>query len=120
MWSSGTLPRPQVATDAPPLDVKRWFWTASSNLAGAQIEGVRFVITHRQSFDSARLGLEIASALQKLYPNQIDLKGNRRLIGNDATIDALASGQDPRRVVQQNDEALAAFLATRERYLLYR
>src|SRR4029077_15375834 len=34
--------------------------------------GARFVITDRGQFDSIRLGLEVAYALQKLYPGKID------------------------------------------------
>ena len=36
------------------------FRPTSGNLAGKTIEGVRFVVTSRESFDSVRLGLEVA------------------------------------------------------------
>ena len=40
----------------------------------ATTEGVRFVITDRDQFDSIRLGLEVAYALHKLYLGKIDFE----------------------------------------------
>ena len=40
------------------------FQPTSSNFAGKSISGVRFVITDREAFNPARLGVEIAAALQ--------------------------------------------------------
>ena len=57
-----------------------------------RIEGVRFVVTNRELFDSTRLGLELAAALAKLYPGKIDFTASRRLIGSDDG-DPAASGR---------------------------
>ncbi len=92
----------------------------ASNFAGRQIEGVRFVITDREAFDSERLGLEIASALGRLYPGKIVLQDSRWLIGNQETIRLLAAGEDPVRIKQAGEDALRAFLRVREEHLLYR
>ncbi len=64
------------------------FRPASSNFAGKTIEGVRFVITDRDSFDSTRFGLEVGYALEKLYPGKIAWEINRFLIGNHEVIEA--------------------------------
>jgi uncharacterized protein YbbC (DUF1343 family) len=96
------------------------FQPSSSNLAGTVVEGVRFVITGREEFDSARLGLEIASALQALYPGQIDFEASRRLIGSGDVIRALQAGDDPRAIQQSMQDELNRFLAIRDKYLLYR
>ena len=96
------------------------FQPSSSNLAGREVEGVHFVITNRESFDSSRLGLEIASALLQLYPGKISLEPNRKLIGNEQVTRALAAGEDPESIRQQQQDALAGFLQLREKYLLYR
>jgi uncharacterized protein YbbC (DUF1343 family) len=93
---------------------------AGSNFAGKLIEGIRFVITDRNSFDSVRLGLEIGSALQKLYPGRMDFEVNRFLIGNRRVIESLKSGQDPRSIVQELEESLRNFAETRTAYLIYR
>ena len=84
------------------------------------LEGVRFILTDREAFSGQRLGLEIAAALLKLYPGKISLDANRRLIGNQDVLDALAAGDDPRRIEQASQEKLSEFLRLRAKYLLYR
>jgi uncharacterized protein YbbC (DUF1343 family)/CubicO group peptidase (beta-lactamase class C family) len=96
------------------------FQPTSSNLAGTAVEGVRFVSTNRDDFDTARLGLEIAAALQKLYPGKIDFEANRRLIGSMEVVHALAAGDDPQDIQEKIADGVAAFLKLREKYLLYR
>ncbi|HKX00037.1 MAG TPA: exo-beta-N-acetylmuramidase NamZ domain-containing protein [Bryobacteraceae bacterium] len=96
------------------------FQPAESHLAGKEIEGLRIVVTDRDSFDAARLGLEIAAALLELYPGKIALEDNQKLIGNEETMRALASGEDPQSIRQKQQDALEKFLAYREQYLLYR
>jgi len=96
------------------------FQPASSNFAGKTVEGVRFVITDRDAFDSARLGLEAAAALEKLYPGKIALEAGKKLIGSAEVIRELAVGDDPRDIQQKLIDGLAAFLKLREKYLLYR
>jgi|HubBroStandDraft_1064217.scaffolds.fasta_scaffold02427_8 uncharacterized protein YbbC (DUF1343 family)/CubicO group peptidase (beta-lactamase class C family) len=83
-------------------------------------EGVRFVITNRDDFDSARLGLESAAALQKLYPGKIDFDADKKLIGSAEVIHALAAGDDPRDIQQKMADSVAEFIKLREKYLLYR
>ncbi|HSP68323.1 MAG TPA: exo-beta-N-acetylmuramidase NamZ domain-containing protein [Bryobacteraceae bacterium] len=85
----------------------------------AKTEGVRFVITDRDQLDSVRLGLEVASALQKLYPGKIDFELSKQLIGNRKTIDALKAGDDPRVIEQGLLPDLAAFMNRRRPFLLY-
>ncbi len=96
------------------------FRPAGSNFAGRLVEGVRFLITDREAFDSSRLGLEVAAALLKLYPGRLNLEANLRLIGSRETVAALTSGEDPRAVMSRWEEPLARFLKLRQAYLLYR
>ncbi|MBV9504288.1 MAG: DUF1343 domain-containing protein [Acidobacteriia bacterium] len=84
------------------------------------VEGVRFVITNRDLFDATRLGLEVAAAIQHLYPGKLDLGANRKLIGSADVISRLAAGEDPRSIEQSMTDELAQFLKRREPYLLYR
>jgi uncharacterized protein YbbC (DUF1343 family)/CubicO group peptidase (beta-lactamase class C family) len=84
------------------------------------VEGVRFVLTDRERFDSTRLGLEIAAALEALYPGKVDLSLNRKLIGSDEVIRRLAAGEDPRTVQQTLMDQVAEFLRKRDPFLLYR
>jgi uncharacterized protein YbbC (DUF1343 family)/CubicO group peptidase (beta-lactamase class C family) len=96
------------------------FHPVSSAFAGREIEGVRVVVTDREAFDSARLGLEIAAALRRLYPARIALSRNRRLVGNSAALALLEAGEDPILVQQAGQDALDSFLKERREYLLYR
>lgn len=95
------------------------FRPTASNFAGKEIEGVRFVITGREEFDSVRFGLEIVWALRKLYPGKIDVEANRRLIGNRAVMAAMEAGEDPRTTVSGTEQQIQAFVAARGPYLLY-
>jgi uncharacterized protein YbbC (DUF1343 family) len=82
-------------------------------------EGVRFVITDREQFDSVRLGLEVAYALHKLYPGKIDFELSKQLIGNRKVIDALKMGDDPRVIEQGLMNDIGAFMNRRRPFLLY-
>ena len=84
------------------------------------MEGVRWVVTNRESFDSVRLGLEVAAALQKLYPGKISFEANRKLIGSEAVIRRLTAGEDPRTIQQKLDRVLSQDFSERyaEKYLL--
>jgi uncharacterized protein YbbC (DUF1343 family)/CubicO group peptidase (beta-lactamase class C family) len=96
------------------------FTPTESNFKGKRIDGVCFVVTNRENFDSTRLGLELAAAVQSLYPGKIDLALSKRLIGSDDVIRRLTAGEDPRVIQGSFQEALATFAQTREKYLIYR
>jgi uncharacterized protein YbbC (DUF1343 family) len=96
------------------------FTPTESNFKGVTIDGVRFVITNREMFDATRLGLELAVAVQKLYPGKIDFAGSKKLIGSNDTIRMISEGQDPRAIQQSFQDAVWDFLKLRDKYLLYR
>jgi uncharacterized protein YbbC (DUF1343 family)/CubicO group peptidase (beta-lactamase class C family) len=96
------------------------FTPGDSHFKGKRIEGVRFQLTSRELFDSTRLGLELAAALQHLYPGKIDFAANKRLIGSDDAIRRLQAGEDPRAIQESYRDALEAFVKQREQFLLYR
>jgi uncharacterized protein YbbC (DUF1343 family) len=86
---------------------------------GKNIQGVRFVITDREQMDAVRLGLEVAYALQKMYPGKIDFEQSKQLIGNRKVIDALKAGDDPRVIEQNLLTETADFMLRRQPFLLY-
>jgi uncharacterized protein YbbC (DUF1343 family)/CubicO group peptidase (beta-lactamase class C family) len=92
------------------------FRPSSSNFSGKTIGGLHFIVKNRDLFDSSRLGLAIAASLQALYPGKIVFSVNRDLIGNNAVIKALASGDDP---VRASEEGLGEFLELRRKFLYY-
>jgi uncharacterized protein YbbC (DUF1343 family) len=95
------------------------FTPNASNFKGKTIEGARFVVLNREVFNSVRLGLEIAYALQKLYPGKMDVESCRFLIGNRKLIDSLKDGEDARAIEQGLDDEVKAFLGRRKPFLLY-
>jgi uncharacterized protein YbbC (DUF1343 family) len=95
------------------------FRPASSNFAGTTIPGVRFTVTDREMFDSGRFGVELASALEKLFPGKIDFEKCRFLIGNRSVLESLKKGQDPSAIWMRFQSAAAEFAARRKSYLLY-
>jgi uncharacterized protein YbbC (DUF1343 family) len=95
------------------------FRPLASNFSGVEIQGVRFVITDREAFDSTRLGLEIAYALGKLYPGKLEWNVNRFLIGSRSVLEGLTAGQDPRVIQAKWQDALADFAARAKPFLLY-
>lgn len=96
------------------------FRPLSSNCAGKLIEGVRLVVTDREAFDSARLGHELAGAIERLYPSNLSIEANKSLIGNRRTMTQLQAGEDPALILEAGEDSLRAFLKVREEYLLYR
>ncbi len=95
------------------------FRPQTSNFAGTEIEGVRFVVTDRESFDSTRLGFEVAVALNSLYPGKIDFEKCKFLIADPKIIDQLKNGTDAGALASQAEEEAAQFDARRKQYLLY-
>jgi len=95
------------------------FTPAADVYAQKKCGGVNILVTDRNALDSPELGIEIASALHALYPEQFDMSKLDRLMLNDATAHAVRAGEDPRRVWMDWIDALEAFKTTRAKYLLY-
>ncbi|MGO9170128.1 MAG: serine hydrolase [Candidatus Sulfotelmatobacter sp.] len=96
------------------------FTPAASKFAGERCEGVNLTVLDRNTLDSPELGIELASALHKLYPNDFKLERIADLLVNQAVFEALKAGQDPRRIAQDWQERLDAFVRLREKYLMYK
>ena len=95
------------------------FRPTASNFQNKRIEGVRFVITDRNAFDSVRLGLEIGYALERLYPGRIPWEANRYLIGNHDAIRAAKEAEDPKVSVRRMETPVAEFARRSSRYWIY-
>jgi uncharacterized protein YbbC (DUF1343 family)/CubicO group peptidase (beta-lactamase class C family) len=95
------------------------FTPTSSNYKGLLCGGVNIILTDRNFADTVELGLELASALKTLYPN--DYKTDRliQLLGNQAALDELNAGMDSRRIAQDVQEQIDQFVQVRKKYLLY-
>jgi uncharacterized protein YbbC (DUF1343 family)/CubicO group peptidase (beta-lactamase class C family) len=96
------------------------FTPTSSNYSGQSCQGVNIVVTDRNGIDSPELGIELASALHKLYPSDWKMEKMQQLLVNQSVYDALASGRDPRRIAQDWQDELQKFGQTRQKYLIYK
>jgi len=81
---------------------------------------VNLVITDRNAIDGPELGLELAAALHKFYAADFKIEKIQGLLVNQSAYDALAAGQDPRRIAQDWMEGLDKFEKMRDKYLLYK
>ena len=96
------------------------FTPSSSVYSGQACQGVNIVLTDRNGFDSPELGMELAAALHKLYASDWKIEKIQHLLVNQSVYDALAAGQDPRRIAQDWREELEKFQKVREKYLIYK
>jgi uncharacterized protein YbbC (DUF1343 family)/CubicO group peptidase (beta-lactamase class C family) len=96
------------------------FTPSASNFAGERCEGVNLIVLDRNTLDSPELGIELASALHKLYPNDFKLERMADLLVNQAVFEAIKAGEDPRRIAEDWQEQLAEFVRLREKYLIYK
>ncbi|HEY6768649.1 MAG TPA: exo-beta-N-acetylmuramidase NamZ domain-containing protein [Candidatus Sulfotelmatobacter sp.] len=95
------------------------FTPATSVHSGQKCEGVNIALTNRNGFDAPELGIELATALKKLYPADFKMERMAELLANQKVYDALVAEQDPGRIAQDWQEAIAEFEIVRKKYLIY-
>ena len=95
------------------------FTPASSKYANEDCGGVFMIITDRTILHPVRLGLEIASALWRLYPAQFQLLAAQRLFGSHDTLTRIAAGEDPASIMGTWGQAEQRWRQLRNHYLLY-
>ena len=96
------------------------FTPTSAVYSGQACQGVNIVVTDRNGFDAPELGIELAAALQKLYPADYKIGRMQELLVNQSVYDGLMAGEDPRRIAQDWMEGLEKFEKIREKYLIYK
>jgi uncharacterized protein YbbC (DUF1343 family) len=96
------------------------FTPTASNYSGQRCEGVSLLLIDRNVLDAPELGIELASALRKLYPQQWQMEKMIDILANQAVFEAIGKGQDPRRIAQDWEERLQQFMTVRDKYLIYR
>jgi uncharacterized protein YbbC (DUF1343 family) len=87
--------------------------------AGRRCGGVRVHLVDREGFDAPALGIEIASALRRMYPTVFKLDATLGMVGARQVLASIARGDDPQAIVRRWDVGLEAFRTRRERFLLY-
>jgi uncharacterized protein YbbC (DUF1343 family) len=96
------------------------FTPTTGPYTGQICRGVNLIVTDRNVLDSPELGIELASALQKLYADHWKLDHMLGLLANQEAFDALARGDDPRSIAQSWQEDIQKFRELRAKYLLYK
>ena len=86
---------------------------------GEYCQGISIAITDRAALRAMRMGLEIAAALQRLYPTQFHLGKIIELVGSKDTVERLERGEELAEIEKSWQDDLARFGIMREKYLLY-
>ena len=81
--------------------------------------GIELIVTDRNVLDGPELGLEIASAIHRLYPDQYNLNKIATLLVNRDVLRDLESGRDPQRIEEDWQPSVQSFLEKRKQYLIY-
>ncbi|MSV35121.1 MAG: DUF1343 domain-containing protein [Bryobacterales bacterium] len=95
------------------------FQPSAGPFAGKMIEGVRFVVVNREQLNAARVGLDLAYALQRLYPGKINFEACRFLIGSREVVEALKSGVAPGQIEERVRQQAQEYEQRRVPFLLY-
>jgi uncharacterized protein YbbC (DUF1343 family)/CubicO group peptidase (beta-lactamase class C family) len=96
------------------------FTPTASKYAKEECQGVFMVVTDRAALRPVRLGVELASALNKLYGARFELEPSEKLIGARDTITRIRAGEDPVAIVTSWGAAESRWRLLRAKYLLYR
>ena len=100
--------------------VEQRFIPVSGLYAGKRCGGVGVRITDRAAVRSMRIGLEIASLLQKKYPANFDSSKTLLLLGNAEAARRLQAGNPPEQIIASWSDDLKAYEQARNKYFLYR
>jgi uncharacterized protein YbbC (DUF1343 family) len=95
------------------------FTPTASQFSGTECQGVFIVVTDRNALRPVRVGVEIASALVKLFPGKFQVDQAARLFGSADSIARIKSGEDPAQVVASWSGAESRWRLLRAKYLLY-
>jgi len=96
------------------------FTPTDAKYAGQLCRGVNIIVLERNSLDSPELGIELAAALKKLYPQQFHMEKMIDILANQAVYDAIVREADPQRIAADWQDELRKFLELRQKYLIYK
>ena len=95
------------------------FTPSSGPYAGQLCHGIRMAVSERNQLDSPELGLELAAALLKLYPEEFKPRRIAEMLANQESFERLLRGADPRQIAESWRKGLQQFELLRRKYLLY-
>ena len=96
------------------------FTPKSGPYAAQECHGVALTVTNRENFKSMLMGLEVAEALHRLYPQEFQIAKIIALLGSQSTVERLERGDSPKDIEAGWAAELEKFRAVRAKYLIYR
>src|SRR5574338_340620 len=96
------------------------FPPTASKYANEECQGVFIIVTDRTALRPVRVGIEIASALRRLYGDKYDIDKALRLVGSKATLERVTAGEDPATIAASWAAGESRWRAMSAKYLLYR
>ncbi len=96
------------------------FTPDDSVFKGEELGGVNIIVTDRAQFQPVLTGLEIASALRRLYPTAWKVDDYARLLVNADTLERIRRGEEAADVVRAWQMRLTEFRQVRARALIYK
>jgi uncharacterized protein YbbC (DUF1343 family) len=95
------------------------FTPASSRFVNELCQGVFIIVTDRDRMRPVRVGLEVATALYKLFPDRFEVDKVGRLFGGDA-VRRIRGGEDPAAVSVSWVRSESQWRLLRAKHLRYR
>jgi uncharacterized protein YbbC (DUF1343 family) len=95
------------------------FTPTAGTFANEACQGVFITVVDRDAVRPVRVGVEIASALLKLFPGALDVDKAARLFGSTDGLARLKAGEDPATIAASWAAAEAKWRLLRAKYLLY-
>ena len=96
------------------------FTPTSSKYANQECQGVFLIVTDREALHPVRVGIEVASALNREYASRYQLESAAHLLGSRDSLARLKNGEDPAAIAASWNAAEAQWRLLRAKYLLYR
>jgi uncharacterized protein YbbC (DUF1343 family) len=95
------------------------FTPSSSVFANEECRGVRILLTDREAFRAADLGMLLATTLVRDYGEKVEIGKMATLLGDEATLTVIRNGGAIGKLKETRDRNLETFMARRGPYLLY-
>lgn len=95
------------------------FTPVASVFAKEECGGVQLILTDREVFRSGELNLHLATTLQQLYGDKVDLPKMAKLMGDEETMKAILAGKPSEEVQKLLGRQLEKFEERRAPHLLY-
>ena len=96
------------------------FQPTASVYKNEAVGGINIVIVNRETFEPVRTGIEIAAALQKLYPTEWKSERLLGLLVNQASFERVKGGEAAGEIEKSWGDDLEKFKKRRASFLLYK